>query len=56
VLLDCIERWHREGRTIIVVLHDLAIVQARFPATMVLAQRCIAWGATDLALREMAAP
>jgi zinc/manganese transport system ATP-binding protein len=56
VLLDCIERWHREARTVIVVLHDLAIVKARFPATMVLAQRCIAWGATDLVLREMAVP
>jgi zinc/manganese transport system ATP-binding protein len=55
VLLDQVMRWHREGRTIIAVLHDLDIVAARFPATLVLARRCLAWGATKAAMAAMAA-
>jgi len=35
VLIDQITRWHREGRTVIAVMHDLDLVQARFPETMV---------------------
>ncbi len=55
VLLDQVTRWHREGRTVIAVLHDLDLVRARFPATLVLARRCVAWGTTDVALAAMAA-
>jgi zinc/manganese transport system ATP-binding protein len=55
VLLDQVTRWHQEGRTVIAVLHDLDLVQAHFPSTVVLARRCVAWGATDVALPEMAA-
>ena len=55
VLLDQVMRWHREGRTVIVVLHDLELVQARFPSTLVLARRCVAWGKTELALPAIAA-
>ena len=55
VLLDQVVRWHREGRTVIAVLHDLELVQARFPSTLVLARRCVAWGATEVALPAMAA-
>ena len=55
VLLDLVTRWHQEGRTVIAVLHDLDLVQARFPATLVLARRCLAWGATEVALSAMAA-
>jgi zinc/manganese transport system ATP-binding protein len=55
VLLDQVTRWHQEGRTVIAVVHDLDLVQARFPATLVLARRCLAWGATDKALPAMAA-
>jgi zinc/manganese transport system ATP-binding protein len=55
VLLDQVTRWHQEGRTVIAVVHDLDLVQARFPLTLVLAQRCIAWGATETALPAMAA-
>src|SRR5215472_12902650 len=46
VLLDQVTRWHREGRTVIAVLHDLDLVEARFPETLVLARGCVAWGAT----------
>jgi len=55
VLLDQVMRWHREGRTVIVVLHDLELVRARFPSTLVLARRCVAWGKTELALPAIAA-
>jgi zinc/manganese transport system ATP-binding protein len=55
VLLDQVTRWHREGRTVIAVLHDLDLVQAHFPSTLVLARRCVAWGATEAALPAMAA-
>jgi len=55
VLLDQVTRWHQEGRTVIAVLHDLELVQARFPSTLVLARRCVAWGATEVALPAMAA-
>jgi zinc/manganese transport system ATP-binding protein len=55
VLLDQVVRWHQEGRTVIAVLHDLDLVQAHFPSTLVLARRCVAWGATAVALPAMAA-
>jgi zinc/manganese transport system ATP-binding protein len=55
VLLEQVMRWHQEGRTVIAVLHDLDLVQERFPLTLVLAQRCVAWGATEAALPAMAA-
>src|SRR6516164_3350337 len=55
VLLDQVTRWHEEGRTVIAVLHDLDLVQARFPSTLVLARRCLAWGPTEAALPAMAA-
>jgi zinc/manganese transport system ATP-binding protein len=55
VLLDQITRWHEEGRTVIAVLHDLDLVQARFPSTLVLARRCLAWGPTEAALPAMSA-
>ncbi len=53
VLLDQIDTWHRQGRTVIAVLHDLDLVRMRFPSTLVLAQRCVAWGATEVALPAM---
>ena len=54
-LLDLVVEWHQEGRTVIAVLHDLDLVRAHFPATLVLARRCVAWGATEAALPAMAA-
>ena len=55
VLLDQMTRWHQEGRTVIAVLHDLDLVRAHFPSTLVLARRCLAWGATEAALPAMVA-
>jgi zinc/manganese transport system ATP-binding protein len=54
-LLSHIDRWHREGRTVIAVLHDLDQVRAQFPETVVLARRCLAWDKTPDALAALAA-
>jgi len=55
VLIDQVTRWHQEGRTVIAVIHDLELVQGRFPMTLVLARRCLAWGPTEMALPAIAA-
>jgi len=45
-LLALIQRWHGEGRTVMVVAHDLELVRQYFPDTLLLARRPIAWGKT----------
>jgi zinc/manganese transport system ATP-binding protein len=55
VLLNQLMQWHQEGRTVIAVLHDLDLVRAHFPSTLVLARRSLAWDATRIALPAMAA-
>ena len=45
-LLDLVQRWHKEGRTILAALHDIELVRANFPETLVLAREQVAWGAT----------
>jgi zinc/manganese transport system ATP-binding protein len=49
-LLRLIQGWHREGRTVAAVLHDLDQVRTHFPETMLLARECVAWGATPQVL------
>lgn len=49
-LLAVLRRWHGEGRTVIAVLHDLDLVRAEFPETLLLARDPIAWGPTAEAL------
>ncbi|MEM1038682.1 MAG: zinc ABC transporter ATP-binding protein AztA [Pseudomonadota bacterium] len=50
-LVALIQRWHGEGRTVLVVVHDLDLVREHFPNALLLARRPIAWGATDETLR-----
>jgi zinc/manganese transport system ATP-binding protein len=45
-LLDLVARWSGEKRTVLAVLHDLDIVSAHFPKTLLLAREKIAWGET----------
>ncbi|HSI41698.1 MAG TPA: zinc ABC transporter ATP-binding protein AztA [Xanthobacteraceae bacterium] len=45
-LLALVERWHGEGRTVIAVLHDMELVRAHFPQTLLLARSAVAWGAS----------
>jgi len=46
-LLEIIGRWHREGRTVLAVLHDDITVRAHFPETMILARELVAHGPTQ---------
>jgi zinc/manganese transport system ATP-binding protein len=50
-LLGILQRWHGEGRTVIAVLHDDAIMRAHFPETLLLARECVSWGPTVETLR-----
>ena len=45
-LIVLIGRWHSEGRTIAVVVHDHELVRAHFPQSLLLARELIAWGNT----------
>ena len=44
-LLDLVRRWHAEGRTVLAALHDMDLVRAHFPETLLLARGEVAWGA-----------
>jgi zinc/manganese transport system ATP-binding protein len=45
-LLGLVRRWHGEKRTVLAALHDMDLVRANFPDTLLLARRPVAWGAT----------
>jgi zinc/manganese transport system ATP-binding protein len=45
-LLELVKRWHAEGRTVLAALHDMELVRAHFPETLLLAREPVAWGAT----------
>jgi zinc/manganese transport system ATP-binding protein len=45
-LLTLVRRWHGEGRTVIAALHDIDLVKANFPETLLLAREPVAWGPT----------
>jgi zinc/manganese transport system ATP-binding protein len=45
-LLDIVRRWHGENRTVLAALHDIDLVKANFPETLLLAREKVAWGAT----------
>jgi zinc/manganese transport system ATP-binding protein len=45
-LLDLVRRWHSERRTVLAALHDIELVKATFPHTLLLAREPVAWGAT----------
>jgi zinc/manganese transport system ATP-binding protein len=45
-LLELVRRWHREQRTVLAALHDMELVRAHFPETLLLAREPVAWGRT----------
>ena len=45
-LLALVRRWHGEKRTVLAALHDMDLVRANFPETLLLARGKVAWGAT----------
>jgi len=51
-LTALIHRWRDEGRTVLAALHDLELVRASFPQTLLLARELIACGPTDVVLTD----
>lgn len=51
-LMAVIRRWHEEGRTLLIVVHDLSLVRQYFPQTLLLAREPVAWGETGEVLTE----
>jgi zinc/manganese transport system ATP-binding protein len=49
-LLVIVHRWQDEGRTVLAVLHDLELVRAHFPQTLLLARDPLGWGETHAVL------
>jgi zinc/manganese transport system ATP-binding protein len=51
-LLELVRRWHTEKRTVLAALHDIDLVKAKFPQTLLLAREPVAWGATAEVLTQ----
>lgn len=49
-LLQLLEQWSAAGKTVLAVLHDLALVRQHFPLTLLLAREPVAHGATAAVL------
>jgi zinc/manganese transport system ATP-binding protein len=49
-LLVLVQRWHAEKRTVLAALHDMEMVRANFPDTLLLARSAVAWGPTTQVL------
>ena len=45
-LIKIILKWHKAGKTLLIVNHDLDLVQDHFPTTMMVARRILDWGDT----------
>ncbi|MPZ56563.1 MAG: ATP-binding cassette domain-containing protein [Rhizobiales bacterium] len=45
-LLELVRHWHREQRTVLAALHDIELVRANFPDSLLLARAPVAWGRT----------
>ena len=50
-LLALLQRWKRESRTVVAVLHDLAQVREHFEQVLLLARERVAWGPTAEVLK-----
>lgn len=51
-LISIILEWHQQGKTILVVLHNLDLVKKHFPNTLLLGRSCVGWGTTKSVLTE----
>lgn len=51
-LLSFIHEWHRAGKTIIAVLHDIDLVRQHFPRALLLSTRVLDWGPTATVLHH----
>lgn len=51
-LIGLVTIWHGEERTVLVVVHDLDLVRAYFPETLLLARHPVAWGPSRQTLSQ----
>lgn len=51
-LLGLLHGWQQQGKTVVVVVHDLAQVRAHFPQTLLLAREPVAFGLTHEVLTD----
>jgi zinc/manganese transport system ATP-binding protein len=51
-LLTLVQRWHAERRTVLAALHDVELVRAVFPQTLLLAREPVACGPTREVLTD----
>jgi zinc/manganese transport system ATP-binding protein len=49
-LMAIVRQWHRQGRTVVAVLHDLDLIRAEFPETLLLGPGTHCWGTTATVL------
>ncbi len=49
-LLSLLTNWHKEGRTVLCVLHQFDLIRQHFPQCLLLARECIAWDDSAKAL------
>ncbi len=45
-LLGVVSNWHRQGKTVICIIHDITQIRKIFPDCLLLARECLGWGAT----------
>ena len=46
------QTWSAQGRTVITVLHDVALARQAFPQALLLARQMVAWGDSARVLSE----
>ncbi len=46
-LMRLIVGWQKEGRTVVVVSHDIDLVREYFPETLLIARKALGWGDTE---------
>lgn len=51
-LIQIVLNWHRQGKTVVCVLHDLLLIQKYFPDSFVLAGKCLGHGHTHDMLEQ----
>lgn len=51
-LMAIMQAWSAQGRTVITVLHDVALARQAFPQALLLARQVVAWGDSQTVLSE----
>lgn len=52
-MMDILQQWSREGRTILAVIHDFDLALRCFPTAIYLDKTCTAWGNTQDILEDL---